>query len=183
MYESLQVRIKPKEYPITCILGERGDGKTLFMTALAESYHKEGIPIYANYHLYDIPYTYITFEQLQKDFKNLSNCVVLLDELQVGADSYSPKAKSNVAITTLCTQIRKRKIRLLYSTQNTKMINYRIRLQTNYIIYCKPTDVLGIIRLSVFKLPYNDFVKQFVKDCRHLFGRYDTDEMIDFNGF
>jgi GTPase SAR1 family protein len=172
------------KYPITCILGTRGSGKTLFMTGLAHRYHeKDKVKVYANFHLTKIPYEYITFSKLATLPEELYDAVVFLDEIQVGADSYEIFKKSNKAITTFATQLRKRRITLYYSTQVFTMATKRLRQQTNFIIECWPTKSNGIIDIMVFDraLPFQQqMIKQFQFDGRKFFACYDTDELIGF---
>ena len=171
------------EYPISCVLGARGSGKTLFMTSLAYAYHKEGKKIYANYHLIDIPYKHITFEELAALPAELNDAIVLLDEIQIGADAYEVFKKSNKMITVFATQLRKRKITLYYSTQVFTMVTKRLRQQTNYIIQCDPIQA-GITKISIFDRdkPFMDqYIKTFNFDGRPYFNKYDTNEVITFS--
>lgn len=174
------------KYPITCILGVRGSGKTLFMTGLAHRYYlQDGVKIFANYHLKKIPYQYITFKELSTLPDYLYDAVVFLDEIQVGADSYEIFKKSNKAITTFATQLRKRRITLYYSTQVFTMATKRLRQQTNFIIECHPTGNNGLVDILVFDrgLPFQQqLIKEFLFDGRPFFGAYDTDEVIEFEG-
>jgi hypothetical protein len=174
------------KFPITCILGTRGSGKTLFMTGLAHRYFsKDKCKIYANYHLTKIPYQYITFAELATLPDDLYDAVVFLDEIQVGADSYEIFKKSNKSITTFATQLRKRRITLYYSTQVFTMATKRLRQQTNFIIECHPTSMNGVVDVLIFDraLPFQQqLIKQFEFDGRPFFGAYDTDEVIEFDG-
>jgi KaiC/GvpD/RAD55 family RecA-like ATPase len=172
------------EYPISCVLGVRGSGKTLFMTSLAYKYAATGKKIIANYHLIDIEYTYMTFEEISKLPDELYNAVVLLDEIQIGADSYEIFKKSNKMITTFATQLRKRKIVMYYSTQVFTQTTKRLREQTNYIIQVENTNQKGISKISVFdreKFLDEQHLKSFVFDGRPYFNYYNTDEVVKYS--
>jgi len=173
------------KYPITCVLGRRGSGKTLFMTALADQYAKEGVKVYANYHLKNIPYTFMSFKQLVEKVENqsLSDGVVFLDEIQQGADAYEFFSKKAKAVTTFATQIRKLHIVLYYSTQVFVYGAKRLRDQTNYIIECETTDEPGVTEVAIYDhmLKYTgELIREFVFDGRPYFGSYDTDELVGF---
>lgn len=184
------------KYPITCIVGRRGSGKTLFMTILAHRYfNMDKRKIYANFHLTEIPYKYITFAELATLPDDLYDAVVFLDEIQVGADSYEIFKKSNKAITTFATQLRKRRITLYYSTQVFTQATKRLRQQTDYIIECHPTyikiedeSVLNKIDLLIFdrSLPFQQQLikqhelKKYIID--NYYSCYNTNEVIQFDG-
>ena len=154
------------------------------MTSLAYRYYThDHARVYANYHLTKIPYTPIDFKTLATLPDDLYDAVVFLDEIQVGADAYEIFKRSNKAITTFATQLRKRRITLYYSTQVFTMATKRLRQQTNYIIECWATSQNGVIDIRVFDraLPYQEqLIKEFVLDGRPFFSHYDTDEVITF---
>jgi hypothetical protein len=173
-------------YPITALIGRRGSGKTLFMTKLAEEYASDGFTIYANYHLTKTPYRPLSFKQLAELPDYLYDAVVLLDEIQIGADSYEIFKPSTKQITKFATQLRKRRITLFYATQDFKMAAKRLRGQTDYIIKFERTSIDGVANLQVFDmgLPILDqCIKTFIFDGRPYFDHYDTDEIITFENF
>lgn len=168
-------------YPIVCVLGDRGSGKTLTMTVLGDEYEKEGLSIFANYTLKGIPYKHIEFKDIVKFPPWLKNGVILLDEGHIGMDAYNFFSRQVKDITTFITQTRKRKLIILYSTQNFTSVAKRLRVMTNYILQCNKTDVLGITRLDVFdRSKHNDkgFLKTIYIDGRENFKNYDTNEII-----
>lgn len=170
-------------YPIFCVLGDRGAGKTCFMTRQAKHYADEGMKIFSNYHLIGIDYQPISFAQLAILPDYLENAVVFLDEIQIGADAYEIFKRSNKAITKFATQLRKRKITLYYSTQVFTMATKRLRQQTNFIIESHVTQTEGLFRIMVFDKnlpPKQQFINEFIFDGRPYFPMYDTDEVIDF---
>jgi ABC-type dipeptide/oligopeptide/nickel transport system ATPase component len=171
------------DYPITAIIGDRGAGKTLYATALAEAYFEQGKQIVSNYHLYEVDYIYMTFEDLVKDFHTLYNAVVFLDELQVGAGAFNYLKKENQQIGDFVTQIRKRKITIYFTTQRYKRITIQVREQVDYIIQVERLEIAGTSLLTMFQLPWvNRALKQWIFDGRPYFGHYDTEQIITFTG-
>ena len=174
-----------QEYPIIAVLGERGDGKTALTTKLGKLYTDEGLKLFANYTLFDIPYRKITFEELASFPDWLHNGVVLIDEAHIGVDSYDFLKGRVKNITKFVTQLRKRKLILYYTTQNFKLIAYRLRQQTDVIIECRRTEEVGIIEVRV--LDYHDpdglggftELNSFELDVRDIFDNYDTNEIIE----
>jgi GTPase SAR1 family protein len=172
------------KYPITAVLGQRGSGKTLFMTYLAHQYHAEGKKIFSNFQLKKIPYTPITFAELAKLPEWLYDGVVFLDEIHIGADSYEVFKKSNKMITTFATQLRKRRITLFYSTQVFKMATKRLRDQTNFLMTCDHTQPPGFVKIEVYEyIAYHahNYIKTITHNLTQFFDAYDTDEVITYS--
>jgi len=169
--------------PIICILGDRGDGKTLVMTALGYLYNKaDKMKIYANYHLIGIPYSYTTFDELASFPEDMKNAIVLMDEAHIGADAYEVFKTSVKNITTFTTQLRKRNITLLWSTQRFNQVAKRLRQLTNYILEVSKTNIEGVINCRVFdraQPEYDQFINEFIIDGRQFYKMYDTNEIID----
>ena len=170
------------QYPITCVLGERGSGKTLFMTYLAYHYAKQGKKIVCNYHLFGIPYTYMKVKEIAELKLEIKDSIVFIDEGQEGADSYSFLRKATQKLTKFATQIRKLKIVMYYSTQVFGQIAKRLRDQTNFIIQMSETTQPGVSQASIFNYRQayaDDLIKKFLFDGREYFKFYDTEEIID----
>ena len=174
-------------YPITAILGRRGDGKTCFATFLAKLDSDRGRKIYANYHLFGIPYEYITLEKVAELPTWLHNATIILDEIQEGADSREIFKKGNKSLTKLATQLRKRQLTLYYTTQVFTMADKRIREQTDYIVECEKVQKTNPthfhIRVYDRELPFNtDMVNEFIFHGEPIFKYYDTNEVIHYTG-
>lgn len=170
------------QYPIICVLGRRGSGKTLLMTAIAHDESKAGTKIFANYRLFGIPCTNITWEMLLDMPDWLHDGIILLDEIQMGADAYEIFKKGNKAITKLATQIRKRKLTMYYATQVFTMATKRLRQQTNYIIEVTATTVQGLSHVRVYDHMQEitgEIIREFDFDGRLYYNMYDTNEIIE----
>jgi len=127
------------KYPITAVIGNRGSGKTCFLTFLAVQYHKEGKKIFTNFELKGIPHEKMNLGIMATLPDKLSNAVVLMDELHMGADSYDFMKKSSRAFNTFATQLRKRKVNWYFTTQIFTQVARRIRLQTDFMITMENT--------------------------------------------
>lgn len=169
------------KYPITAIIGDRGSGKTCFMTFLATKYHAEGKKIFTNYTLYNIPHTKITLQQMSELPDELTDAVVLMDELHMGADSYDFMKSSSKAFYTFATQLRKRKVSWYYTTQIFTQVAKRIRMQTDYLITMENTKKETIFKANVYDRKEGiEVLNQFTFDGSDYFNKYDTDEVIQF---
>ena len=171
------------EYPIVAVVGDRGDGKTVTMTALAYAYEKEGKKIFANFTLIGIPYTKITFQDLADFPEYLSDGVVLLDEGHIGIDAYQVFNSRVQNITKFSTQTRKRKLIVLFSTQVFTTVAKRLRNMTNYIFECNKTNVKGVVNVNVYDRNQikngGGYIKSITIDGRPFFDMYDTNEIIE----
>ena len=168
--------------PIICILGDRGSGKTLFMTGLSYLYEKvDNIKIFANYHLKEIPYEYIKFEDIADLPERLRDSVVLLDEVHIGADAYEVFRKRVKGLTKFSTQLRKLNCTLIISTQRFSTVAKRLRNMTNYIIETEKTQQKGVVHCSVFEKATDEFIKEFIYDGRQFYEMYDTNEIIELD--
>lgn len=169
------------KYPISAIIGDRGSGKTCFMTFLAVKYHNEGKKIFTNFTLYNIPHTKITLKQMSELPDELTNAVVLMDELHMGADSYDFMKSSSKAFYTFATQLRKRKVSWYYTTQIFTQVAKRIRNQTDYLITMENTKKETIFKASIYdRKNFTELIREFTFDGTDYFKEYDTDEVILF---
>jgi len=172
------------EYPIILILGNRGGGKTLYMTAYAvDAYNLEKAKIYSNYHLFGVPYKYMTLKEMIESLNVLENCILLVDELHVAIDSYKFLDSNVKQFTEFITQIRKRKITLIGTTQRFTLLAKRFRDQVDYIVTSERTRVKGIAKYTWNDLesrPDSVVVWQKVLDLRDYFKYYDTNQIITY---
>jgi len=163
---------------ISCIVGDFGSGKTLFMTYLAYL-NKDHRRVFANYHLKDIPYTHIDISDLATFRDDLRNAIVLLDEGQVGANAYDIFKKDVRDISQFITQIRKRNIIMFWSTQRFRRVALPLRELTKYFYEMQPTEVDGISHVKIFDIDNGyEFIKEFMFNGIPMFNKYDTEEII-----
>lgn len=179
-----------KPYPIICVLGDRGAGKTAFAIYLIENALNEGKNVYTN-----IETTFksdrlhsIDFEAIKKNPECIENGYLIMDEMQVGSDSYEFLSRNNRELSTFATQIRKRKITWIYITQRFNRIDKRLRDLTDYIyqikgiyainqtqnIYkCSQVKIFDIVDSGGFQL-----IKQFYYYGSKYFQYYNTNQLI-----
>jgi len=169
-----------QNYPIIAITGDFGSGKTLLATFMALSYkHKEDLNIFANYQFNKVKYKQVTFEEVSKMPSWLKNGVLVLDEMQIGADSYNFMNKEVQKMTTFITQIRKRDIILIVTTQRFNMISKRIRLLINYYIEVE-SKKKGYVTAKTFDITggFENLLNIRTHDLRKVYPYYDTREVI-----
>lgn len=168
------------DFPRIAIIGDTGGGKTLTATVFADMYQKAGMKVFANYHLYGIPYEHIDFKDILDFPEYLEDGVIILDEAHIGADAYDFFKKDVRTITKFITQIRKRRLIFIFTTQSFRQVAVRLRDLTNYLIYCQETDTAGVIYLQIHdRDPDDSFIKDKILDGRSYFDNYDTNEIIE----
>lgn len=168
------------EYPITAILGIRGSGKTLLMTAIAYDAHQKGFNIFANYTLYGIPYTKVKGKQIEEKADMIKDGILLVDEMREAADSYSPFKATPKQVATFAAQSRKRRITIFYSAQDLMQVAVRVRRLTDLVIEMNAEDEEGYHQYRVLT---KDIPNELIKDYTYFFGKpffemYDTNEIV-----
>lgn len=127
-------KIPVDEY-IIGFYGKRGSGKTLNATKrgiiLAEITNR---PLYANYHINYKNFHY--FEDF-RDIEELTNAIIIYDEIHVDLDSRYWDKKNQTRFTHWITQIRKMYCTFLYTTQRLNTLEKRIRENSDYVYICK----------------------------------------------
>lgn len=139
---------------IYTITGPRGSGKTLFMTYLGiHDAMMAGHKVWANYpiecwvdsmvipgkvyHLKSLP---LNIEQVLLFDQQLAEGYVLIDEINLWASSRRSMSVANRLISDTLQLIRKRRLTFIFTTQNFKWMDSRIRWQTDFLCECKDTS-------------------------------------------
>ena len=169
------------DYPIFSVVGVRGAGKTATMRALADGYRAIGKNIYSNFTMFDIEFTYTSFDTVASFPDWLHDGVIFLDEAQVGADAYDFFNARVKNITVFITQLRKRRLILFFSTQVFTTVVKRLRLQTDYVLECH-NQKDGTVLVRVYdrhEIVNNGYIGEFLVYIKPFFKKYDTNEIIE----
>jgi GTPase SAR1 family protein len=175
------------------IIGRQGSGKTLMAVKLVNDESVEQRPIYSNCSLYGVKYTPITFNpQIESNKDKLdilstldanpdyfNNSIMLIDEIHLYLDSLDFMRKNNRRLQTFFSQLRKRKILLIGTTQYLMNLDIRIRRQ------CLNVLEMSHLKSSIFKVEthdidgyYTEFVSSYKCDLKEYYNKYDTNELI-----
>lgn len=116
-------------------IGQQGSGKTLLSVALLfelSKIHPEK-KIFSNISLYNIEYERFTFEELITNIKvnnnYYDNSILLFDEVHIFLNSLDFYKKNNRLVQGFFSQLRKRKIIILGTSQYILNVDVRIRRQ------------------------------------------------------
>ena len=148
--------------------------------------------MYSNYSLFDIEYEKITFDN--KKNKNsidilkvisdnpnyFNNSIMLLDEIHIYFDSRDFMKQNNRIIQNFFSQLRKRNILLLATTQYILHLDIRIRRQALAVF--QMTNLKdGIFRADVHEIDgyYTNFIRTELVNLNDYFKYYDTNELIE----
>jgi hypothetical protein len=186
---SFRDKLQHIEKPIVAVIGKRGDGKGLYFVERAKEAITQGRKVFANFTLHGIEYKHITFDEIEKIPAYLKEGVLLLDELDVGADSYSFNNATARAIYTISAQSRKIDLDIFYATQLFSKVPKRLRNMTDVIVEMrrityffdkKGVMIKGFSEYKIFdyREPPEMLIEHGLLDGREHFENYDTNEII-----
>lgn len=125
-------------------MGRRDAGKTLFeswlATVMKQRYRQYGVPwfkVAANYYLEVADRIHPYLVDAIMEFPHWARDMLLcIDEIQAAASSRRSMSKSNVNIAQFLTEIRKRRIEVVFTTQFPQVIDYQVLLQVDFFVEC-----------------------------------------------
>src|SRR5690554_5789954 len=178
-------------------VGEQGSGKTAFITKLAiDNLKDRDYRLFSNYSFFNTNYTKITLgnekekkkgsidilEKLDEDKNYFNNSILCLDEIHIYLDAYDYFKKNNRRMQTFFSQLRKRNILLLATSQDIMNIDIRVRRQTrNFFEMEQITN--NIFEVTTYKMYdgyyYPNVISKYRVDLSNYFQYYDTNEIIE----
>lgn len=174
------------QFPLVAVLGDVGTGKTVTLTALADTYAKAGYNVFTNFTLNGISHTKVTFKEVIEFADHIEGGVLLLDEGHIGMDSKAFWTQLSRDMNKFITQRRKREISMYITTQNFMSLTKSVRTLANYVMECsylehtkKSGEVVHVVQLDnrdrdTFELLTT---KQYI--ATPYFDKYDTNEIIE----
>ena len=172
------------EHPMICVLGRMGSGKTLFTTYLAKKFEEFCTlndidnKVFANYTLNLDLFEKVKIKDIVSFPEWLQNGILILDEIQSeGGDSYKFLSKISKHLTSFLTQVRKRNLAFVYTTQHIKLVNNRIRLLTSHVIQITNLSN-GKVKLTFWDWVTKMVLGETVLDLTDCYDLYDTKELI-----
>lgn len=168
---------------IILLVGDRGTAKTTFAVSLAFEYVQTGQNVFSNIEMYNIEYIPIKFKTLREFPEWLKDGIVIMDEMQMGADAYNFLSKAVKDITAMATQIRKRGLTFIYITQDIANVARRLRKQTDFCYEFERINLdvstNGIATIKIHKVkPSYELIQTKVFDGRPFFNYFNTKQSI-----
>ena len=173
-------------------IGRQGSGKTAFITKLLIDNYSSDRKVYSNYSLFGIDYEKITFDNkrnknaidilkvISENPDYFNNSIMLLDEIHIYFDSRDFMKQNNRIIQNFFSQLRKRNILLLATTQYILHLDIRIRRQALAVF--QMTNLKdGIFRVEVHEIDgyYTNFIRTELVNLNDYFKYFDTNELIE----
>lgn len=165
--------------------GFRGSGKSLLAAYLcAHAHYTFGTKIFHNNVLNFGEL--IEVEDLIELTEDVSNAIIFIDEIQTIGDSVRATSTLSYLFTQMLMQLRKRKIIIIWTSQNLRQINSRILWQTDFLVECKtpPTENAG--KIVFFNIVSNGTVapegqnkKGTLYRADRFWKMYDTGAIVD----
>ena len=173
------------------IIGKQGSGKTLMATKLV--FEEPDKRCFANYTLFGREFTPVTFnsaveknkdkldilKQLEINPDYFNDSIMILDELHLYLDSLDFMRANNRKLQTFFSQLRKRKILLIGTTQYLMNVDIRIRRQ------CMSVLDMRHIKGDIFQVETHDIdgyftelVSSYKVSLKDYYDKYDTNELV-----
>lgn len=189
-----------EKYPILEVLGDPGSGKSLFLTYLAWMSAREGVSVFANFHLKGIPFHYIrvyteyTFDPKTgkqkgvdtndilsgfcEDGTPIRDGIILYDEPQTAMGKHSFYKQSTQDMAIFVSQIRKRDLALIMATQRENFPVFDVRQLVSMFFLVYKTKQKGIIDVKRFDVTGEKIIDAKRYDLRAFYTMYDSKELI-----
>lgn len=151
---------------VSLYFGLPGSGKTTILTALAYKYSKMGFTVYSNIPLKINNVVFIDNDVVGKF--NLSNCVILIDEATLFADSRKYMTVSDSLIKYMLYH-RHFKSKVIFFAQSWNSLDIRIRNITDKVYYVYRSPFSGRWFSKTYRVPYGIMIpdKKESSDSRY----------------
>jgi hypothetical protein len=153
-------------------------GKTLTLTYLLfKKWFVNSQRIYANYHLYKIPYMFVGSVAT---FNSIREGCFGGDEFWLSCDSRSHKW-AKVIIANILARSRKRNLTIYYTTQLLSSVDPRVRKITDFVAYPMLNTSETICKLIIFrggKLTPANYMRTIYFETKPVFSMFDTNEEV-----
>lgn len=131
-------------------------------------------------YIYDLASEYekLTGNYPKSNNDYLNNSLILIDEIHVYFDSYDYLKEENRIISSFTSQLRKRNVLMLASTQYLLSVSIRIRKQATFVIDMLKNGTFFECDINEIDGNYNYFLTTEIADIRPYFKYYNTNEII-----
>lgn len=187
--------LKENFHGVAVFVGRQGSGKTISILNTALSILKKDVSkpvVYTNLPVNDERFVFCENREMRERIKKESNCIFLLDEIHL---YYNTGSKNPNDVMTPFSQLRKRNIIVLGSSQIWFHLDKKIRDQALYLVVCSK----GLFNLwfknswvdsKNYRLTEEGFLEILGVDFnsrfwvqRRLFNLYDTTKTISSQNF
>lgn len=181
-------------------IGKQGSGKTALITKFIVDNMPTRPTIFSNYHLIGIDYTPITFDNtlerdkgkldildvLKEDPAYFNGSIMALDEIHIYFDSRDFMKENHRIVQTFFSQLRKRDILLLGTTQYIMNFDVKLRRQCMNVFHMQHIGKTDTFKGDIFRVETHDidgyitrFISSYLVDLADYFPYYNTNEIIE----
>lgn len=154
---ALDIPARRRKQPLVVLFfGRRGQGKTLAMSALASMLQQRSrkagstMAVVSNYHLdfaaREDPYL---LDELIEFPPWAYNLLVNIDEVATAFGSRRSMANINVLFSSFLTQIRKRNIEVMFTTQFPQVVDQQVLMQVDLFVRCEAVNGARSVRMLI----------------------------------
>jgi len=130
--------LKQPESTVLGLYGRRGSGKSCLAAWYAISAHKAGYPVFFTPESYLKGFgTPLDLDSLVRLDAELQGALVVLDEVQTLLNSRRSMAFASFMLSSWLVQVRKRRCRVIYTTQMPRDVDKRLVDQTDIHAHCR----------------------------------------------
>lgn len=178
---------------LTLVIGNKGYGKSCYMTRELYYLSRGGYHIYANFKL-KFKNTYALNLNNIDEMMEKSKIGIAIDEAPLYFDSRRSMSKENRKISYLLQQSRKRNTKIYLASQRMNYLDLRARFNFDFLAFVYPYTLQGntlrrATRLDIFKehvdyikvkecLSENELLRTYYFPAKRYFKLYDTHEMF-----
>jgi hypothetical protein len=162
------------------IVGELGAGKTLSLTFLTwKNWLFRKQRIFSNYHLFQIPYTYIDSVEKMDAMREGFFCA---DEFWLWIDSRCARKSVNKVVADILLKSRKRDLTYCFTSQLLELLDKRVRKVMDFTAYPLLNPKESICKVSIFRSGFPNranYLKTFYFKSGLVFNLYNHREEIE----
>ena len=166
---------------VVCIIGRRRQGKTLLATYWAQQAHAAGVKVFHNG-----PLAFgelLDFNDVMELGEKLENSLVFIDEIQTVMDSARGASLVNYLFSHSVVQLGHRKMWLMYTCQDERMLSRRLLFQTDVAVYVRTPNRGRTITFTAVQqgsiLKEGSRLKGTLHRASKYWGLYDTLFIVD----
>lgn len=153
------IRLQKGAFGVYCYCGKQGSSKTMSVVKFLHEHSQNNEKIYCNLLSIDkehIPYTYINGLDELLELRKEHDCIIFFDEIFTEINKHQKIGKD---VMDFLSQMRKRRIILLTTCQEWRLLPLDFRLYVRYQVNCSMKSFPFINAISIKKIIDGDKIK------------------------
>lgn len=153
------IRLQKGVFGVYCYVGKQGSSKTMSVVKFLYDHSRHNEKIYCNLKSIDeneIPYTYINGLDELLNLRSEHDCIIFFDEIFTEITKHQRIGKD---VMDFLSQMRKRRIILLTTCQEWRLLPLDFRLYVRYQVNCSMTSIPFFHAVSIRRIIDGDNIK------------------------